>query len=424
MKKILKIMSGVFGLCVLVIAGIYLQDHRFWDRYVLLNSNGGILPQEGWAGSEYLVEGGDHDYFELVDPSEHSISDEALQAVADYAEKYNSSSLLVWHRGKLQLREHFQGMDSESLIVGKSMAKMVVGIVVGRAIEEGYIPSLDEPAATYISEWQGTEKDQISIRHMLHMASGFEPYYTLDYSPFGKFMRSYIGGKTENVLINGYDLVDEPGTKYDYSQVTSDLLSIVLERATGVPYGQYLSESLIQPIGAQGGEVMMNRPEGLAHTGCCLLLPSESWLRIGLLLLNAGVVDGESLLPEGWMDDYLAPSPANPAMGLHIWLGEPYLERRSWSEVGEPTRFGVYHSEPYLAPDLFMFDGNANQVVYIIPSQQLIIVRTGGWNWGAKPEWDNAFLPNRIMRAIDASPATRSSNAADSSDVSAGVALD
>ena len=399
-KILFKILAGLLTLTIVVVGGVYLQDRHFWHRYYLLYTNGGTLPQEGWAGSEYYVEGADHQLFELVDPSQQTISDEALQEVSEYAEKYNSNSLLVWHRGELQLREHYQGMNSDSLIIGKSMAKMVVGMVVGRAIEEGYIAGLDESASNYIEEWQGTEKEKITIRHMLHKSVGFEPFYTLSYNPFGNFMRSYIGGNNERTLIKGYDLIDEPGTVYDYSQAVSDLIGLVLERATGMPYGQYLSESLLVPIGAQGGEVMMNRPDGLAHTGCCLLLPSESWLRMGIFAMNGGVVDGQSLFPEGWMDDYLEPSPANPAMGLHIWLGEPYLERRSWTEVGEPQGFGVYHSEPYMASDLFMFDGSGHQVVYIVPSEELVIVRTGAFSWGADPEWDNSFIVNRVIRGI------------------------
>jgi len=175
---------------------------------------------------------------------------------------------------------------------------------------------------------------------------------------------------------------------------------LVLERATQKPYGQYLSETLIQPIGAQGGQVMMNRPNGLAHTGCCLLLPSESWLRFGILLANFGEVNGQQLFPLGWMEDYLVPSPTNPALGLHIWLGKPYIKKRSWSSVGEAKGFGVLHSEPYLADDLFLFDGNGHQVVYIVPSEELVIVRTGSWPRTKGIEWDNSYIPNRIIRAI------------------------
>lgn len=399
-KTALKIVGGTLGLCVIVAATLYFQDTRFWDRYYLIAVNKGVLPQSGWKDSEYIVTGGDHSLLPIVSPDERTISDEALNDVIDYASARNSTSLLIWHRGKLQAREHFQDYTPEKLIVGKSMAKMVVGIVIGLAIKDGYISSLDEYASNYITEWKGTEKEKITIRNMLHMAAGLEPFYTLDMSPFSNFTRSYIAGKNEDVIINGYELINEPGTVYDYSQVVSDLLGLLLERATKQPYGEYLSKSLIVPLGAQGGEVMMNRPNGLAHTGCCLLLPSESWLRIGIMLANHGVVNNTSLFPDNWMEDYLEPSPANPAMGLHIWLGEPYLPLRSWSEVGTPKKFGITHSEPYLASDLFLFDGNGHQVVYVIPSLELVIVRTGGFTWSTGKEWDNAYIPNTVIRGL------------------------
>ncbi len=401
MKIVLKLVLGLAVLAVVTVGVLYFQDPIFWKRYQLLKEHRGILPQSGWEGSEFIVKGGEHNFFELVPQDQRSIPEATLNEVSQFAEQRNSSSLLIWHKGELQYRQHYQGIDPDTEIVGKSMAKMVVSMVIARAIEQGFIASLDEPAATYLEEWQGTPKAEITIRNMLHMAAGFEKYYTLDPSPFGKFMRTYIGGKNESIMLNDYELVDQPGTKYDYSQVTSDLLGLVLERATGKHYGEYLSESLIQPLGAQGGQVMMNRPNGLAHTGCCLLLPSESWLRFGILLANSGEINGQQLFPQGWMQEYLAPSPGNPSFGLHIWLGEPYFKSRSWATPGEAKEWGVLHSEPYLADDLFLFDGNGHQVVYIVPSEQLVIVRTGGRPSRKEGlQWDNAYIPNAVIRGI------------------------
>ncbi|MBU2980010.1 serine hydrolase [Alteromonas sp. C1M14] len=400
MKMLVKVFGSLLILSLLTAVTLYFQDTYFWKRYYLIATSKGVLPQSGWEGSEFQVKGDHHHFYPVVESSARTISQTALEQVESFAAQRNTTSLLVWHRGQLQLKQYYGDTNDDTLIVGKSMAKMVAGIVIARAIKDGYIAGLDEPAATYITEWQGTEKATITLRNMLHMAAGFEKYYTLDMSPFSNFTRSYIAGYTEDVLINGYELVNKPGTKYDYSQAVSDLLAIIIQRATGQPYGEYLSQALIQPIHAQGGEVMLNRPDGLAHSGCCLLLPAESWLRIGLFLLNSGEVNGEALFPDNWMQDYLAPSPSNPAMGLHIWLGKPYLPKRSWSEVGTPTGFGVLHSEPYLADDLFMFDGSGNQVIYIIPSKQLVIVRTGGFSWAPGKEWDNAFIPNTLIRGI------------------------
>eukprot|EP00903_Cladosiphon_okamuranus_P004333 g4331.t1 len=255
MKLILKVLGGVITLGLVVALVVYLQDPRFWHRYYLVYTGGGILPQEGWVGSEYRFDGDPlHEYLPLAATGEQTISAEALEDAKSFAAERNSNALLVWHRDQLLVREHFGETTPETLIVGKSMAKMVVSVVIGRAIEDGYIRDLDEPAANYVTEWQGTDKEKITLRHLLHMAAGFEEYYTLDYGPFGKFMRSYLAGHNEDYLIDGYELINEPGAVYDYSQVVSDLLGLILERATGVPYGQYLNESLLIPIGAPGGE--------------------------------------------------------------------------------------------------------------------------------------------------------------------------
>lgn len=395
-----RLVITLLAIVLVMGAAAYLQDPIFWKRYYLVATGNGILPQSGWAGSEYKVEGDHQGFLGLTEADTGAINQTVLDEVSDYARAHNSSSLLIWYNDQLVLREYFDGYDADQLIVGKSMAKMVAGVVIGRAIKQGYINSLDQPAADFIDEWQGKDREQITIRHMLHMAAGFEKFYTLDMGPFSNFMRSYLAGRNEDVLIDGYQLINTPGAKYDYSQVVSDLLAIIVERATAMPYGQYLSEALIKPLGAQGGEVMMNRPDGLAHAGCCLLLPSETWLRIGVFLLNNGVVNNTSLLPDNWMADYLEPSPANPAMGLHIWLAEPWLERRAWREVGPPQGFGILHSEPYLDPDLFLFDGSGNQVMYMIPSINMVILRTGRFSFGAEQEWDNSYLPNTMIRAL------------------------
>ena len=235
MKLILKLVAGVVALAIVSVAVLYFQDPIFWKRYQLLKEHRGILPQSGWEGSEFIVKGGEHRLFELVPQDQRSIPEATLKQVSDFAEQRNSSSLLVWHNDTLQFRKHYQGIDTDTEIVGKSMAKMVLSLAIARAIKQGFIPSLDEPAASYLNEWQGTPKAKVTIRHMLHMAAGFEKYYTLDPSPFGKFMRSYIGGKNEQIMLNDYEVVNEPGSTYDYSQVTSDLLGLLLERATGKP---------------------------------------------------------------------------------------------------------------------------------------------------------------------------------------------
>ena len=136
MKTLLKILAGVLALLVVAVAGIYFQDPIFWKRYQLLMDHRGVLPQAGWEGSEFPVKGGEHRLFELVASSEQTIPTAVLDDVSAYAEQRNSYSLLVWHNGALQFRQHYQDRDADTEIVGKSMAKMVLSLAIARAIKQ------------------------------------------------------------------------------------------------------------------------------------------------------------------------------------------------------------------------------------------------------------------------------------------------
>jgi hypothetical protein len=118
----------------------------------------------------------------------------------------------------------------------------------------------------------------------------------------------------------------------------------------GQRYGGWVSAQVLQPLDAAGGHIWVNRPGGLAHSGMGLYVAGEF---------------------AQWR------GPSHPSI-----------------EIGR-----MYHSEPYLDSDLFLFDGNANQVVDIVPSEELIILRMGGRLPG-EPVWDNSFLPNTLIRGI------------------------
>jgi CubicO group peptidase (beta-lactamase class C family) len=327
----------------------------------------------------------------------------ALNSAREYAAANNSTALIVWQGGEVQLAEYFGNNDAATPLVSRSLAKPITVQAVGRAIVLGKIKSLDQPVADFIEEWRGTEKAKILVRHLLDMRSGLLPQAPATQAE-SILNRAYLHPRHDDIIINEYPLVAEPGSVYEYSNATSDLVAILIERATGVRYGEWVSEQVLSPIGAPGGEIWTTRKGGLAHAGCCILLPAEAWLRMAILLLQDGVWEGQRLLPEGYVAQVRTPTPQNPYAGMGAYIGKPYVERRG---AANPQRFptlGTYHSEPYLADDLFLFDGNANQVVYIIPSRQLIVLRLGTPP-PKDPGWDNAYLPNLILRAMPAGSA-------------------
>ncbi len=325
------------------------------------------------------------------------ISGDTLQAAISYADANNSSALIIWKDGEIISETYFGDNRADTLLVSKSLAKPLGVIAVGRAIADGYIGSIDDAVADYITEWQGTAKDTIRVRDLLSMHSGL-----LAQRPAPEkddiLNKAYLHPFHEEIIINDYPLVSEPGTTYAYSNATGDLVAPLIERATGKPYETWLADEVFGPLGAKGGEVWMNRDGGTPHAGCCILLPADTYLRLGILLVEDGVWRGERLLTEDFVEAMKTPGPDFRNAGMGLYLGTPYREWRGASgETESPSLSTSWHSSAYQAGDLFLFDGNSNQVVYMVPSEKLVILRTGA-RPPAEPRWDNAYLPNLILQ--------------------------
>lgn len=380
---------------------LYLQ--RF---HALFNPQPGSDTQTGGLAYDPLeVVPGTADYRPLpvAMPEQRTISAAALAAVERYAGERNSQALIVWRRGRIELASYFGATGADTLIVGRSLAKPVTVMAVGRALAEGHVESLDQPVAAFISEWHEPRpefpaRETMLVRHLLDMRTGFLAQ-SIDTSADSILNRAYLHPYHDQVIIEEYPLTHRPGERYDYSNATSELVAPLLERATGQRYADWIGHEVLAPIGARGGQVWVNRPGGTAHAGCCLLLPAESWLRLALLSLFDGSWEGRQLLPEGFVAGTREPTPQNPYAGMGLYLAEPYAERRGAANPDRTAQNQTLHSEPFLAPDLYFFDGNANQVVYIVPSQQLVILRVGN---PPSPErgWDNSYLPNTILRGL------------------------
>ena len=398
------------ALLVLIVIGLvgYLANKTYMERYfrMAVSQARGQSQQAEWYDPVDKVPGAADAPLPVASPTERTIAPEALSKASAYAKGKDSYGFIVWQGGKIQEASYFQNFNRTRLIASKSMAKMIVGLVIGRAIAEGHIKSIDQPVSDFLTEWKGTDKAAPTIRQFLQNSSGISRFSYNDFKPWSQTMREYLGERHEDLLINETKRDYTPGTEYDYSMITSDILAIVIERATKQRYGDYVGKALLQPIGAQGGTVYINRPGGLAHSGCCMMLPAESFIRMGVLMAQDGMWDGQRILPGGWVKETITPSPANAKWGLHMWIGQPYQRRvRFFPERSQPI--GTLHSEPYAADDLFLWDGSGNQAMWIVPSKQLVILRFGPTpkpKAGEAGEWDNALLPNTIIRGLKEKP--------------------
>ena len=355
---------------------------------------------EIYIDQEAMIGAGDWAPLPAKAPAELTISDAALQEAERYAEVNNSNAFIVWRNGKIERETYFGGHTRTSPINSFSLAKQVTGFAVGRALMLGNIASLDQPVADFVTEWRGDpRREKILVRHLLDMRAGFLPQLPPQ-GPEDILSRTFLHPRHDEIIVAEYPVIDEPGTRYEYNNAAGDMVAVLIERATSRRYAEFVGTEIWRRIGAMDGTIWVNRPGGMAHAGCCMLAPAENFLRLAIVMLQDGVWEGERVLPDGYVKEMITPTPQNPYFGLSIWVAGRYAERRGFAnpDRGMPQ---ILHGEPYLAADLYLFDGNANQVVYVVPSQDLVILRTGlAPPLNDSTEWDNSCLPNTVMRGI------------------------
>jgi CubicO group peptidase (beta-lactamase class C family) len=170
-----------------------------------------------------------------------TISDDALRAARDYAARNNSRALIVWRAGKVEEATYFGDATRTATFPSRSLAKPMTAVAVGRAIALGKIRSLDQPVADFVTEWKADpRRSRILVRHLLDMRSGFLPQAVATTAE-DILNRAYLHPRHEEVIIHDYPVVDEPGTRYEYNNATSELVSLVLQRATGRRYAEFIS---------------------------------------------------------------------------------------------------------------------------------------------------------------------------------------
>ncbi|MDX2145815.1 MAG: serine hydrolase [Rhodospirillaceae bacterium] len=312
--------------------------------------------------------------------------------VTAFADRMQSYAVLVWHQGAVVFEHYGEGSSPAVLPDSASMHKTVAALAVGAAIGRGSITGLDEPIGTYIAEWRDDERGQIRIRNVLNMATGLETF--APGGPTSEATRFLAGFDAEGLLLSR-KLKSPPGTVYAYRNLNTQLLGLTLERATGKPYAQFLSEALWQPMGGADAHVWRQGQGQTPRTYTALMARPEDWVRVGRLIKDRGQLDGREIVPATYMDAMLTPSALNPNYGFQIWFAQPYQAMRYYNPaqktLGSPAR------EPFGAPDMALLDGVGGQRVYISRADDLVIVRLGV----ARPDWDDSELPNLVAKALE-----------------------
>lgn len=393
-----RLNAGLIAL-VLAAAGVvswsYWQDPPFWRRWWNIVTH--LSPDYMDFRPTVTIGGGAVRELPSAQGDGLTIAPSALREAERYAAEFDSYALIVLHWGVVQTEWYAPGWNRDRLTQSQSMMKTLAALALGAAIADGHIKSVDEPVSAYLPEWAGDPRGEIRIRDFLQMATGLaQARFTLN--PFAEDSAfRFLNSSDRAAVYLRTPAVIPPAREFDYNDLDAAILGLIVQRATGEQWADWLDRKIWRPMGGQRAEVWMDREEGLAMTACCMLAPAMDWARVGLLMKDRGLVRGEPVLPAAWIDEMTTPSPRYAGYGYLTWLGAGIGELRKGPDDRERPQ-----SEPFLAPDLFMLLGRGGQRVYVSRELDLVIVRLGPHN-GMEPlkaGWDNARLPNLIIRGL------------------------
>lgn len=307
-------------------------------------NDGPVAPTNGW-----LVEA----------PEDHGMDSDVLDAARAYAfqDGKNTQGVVVVREGVIVGEWYEDGRDETWFATSWSVAKSFTSALIGIAIEEGLIESVDVSMADFLPEWRGTEKESITLRDVLSMASGlrWEESYNPADGGTSDIIQMIVSERDHLAYAASRPVEVAPGTRWLYSSGDTMLLSGVLEAVTGGSATDYAREKIFAPIGMSPVDWWLDAT-GQTATYCCLDTPSRQFAKFGLLFLRGGDWNGVQVVPSDWVEVSTSPSVA-AHYGYQWWLDVTPGGNEMFSARG--------------------FDG---QYIYVIPALDLVVVRNGHYD--------------------------------------------
>jgi CubicO group peptidase (beta-lactamase class C family) len=285
------------------------------------------------------------------------------ESLEEYLDASGTTAFLVIHDDRLLYERYFDGYDESSIHTSFSMAKSFASALVGIAIDEGHINSVNEPITNYIPEL--LEKDErfesITIRHLLTMSSGikYEEGGDLPWSEEADDTKTYYATDLRKLALENSRIEGKPGEYFEYNNYNPLLIGMILERATGMSVSRYLQQKLWKPMGmeADGSWSLDSTENGFEKMESGVNARARDFARFGMLFAEEGNWEGRQLISRGWVEESTrADTSTDPSQDYQYfwWVNTPEGES--------------YH---------FSARGNYGQYIYVAPEKDLVIVRLG-----------------------------------------------
>ena len=242
--------------------------------------------------------------------------------IAEFLQDPASIGLIVVQDGDVLFERYAPGNDESSRWISFSVTKSVTSMLIGAAIQDGFIGSVDEPVVHYLPRLRGTSYEETTIRNVLNMASGVR--WNEDYADRASDVAK--AGGANGVALVSYlaDLPNDatPGDKFNYNTGETNLAGELLRAAIGNNASTYLTHKIWQPYGMEADAFwVLGAPGGGELGGCCINATLRDYARLGMFAMNGGqLADGTRVLPDGWMAESTAPSKGYDGYGYLWWL--------------------------------------------------------------------------------------------------------
>ncbi|TNF52541.1 MAG: class C beta-lactamase-related serine hydrolase [Burkholderiales bacterium] len=303
-----------------------------------------------------------------------------------YMQGQRSAALLILHKGQVRLERYGLDFAADGRWTSFSVAKSITSTLVGAAVKDGHIRSMDDKVSDYIEEMKGSAYDDVSIRQLLTMTSGIR--WNEDYGDPNSDVARFNNHQPEpgvDALVSylrQLPRAEPAGTRWLYSTGETNLVGVLVMRATGKTLSDYLSEKIWVPAGMEQKATWILSKTGQEISGCCIQAATRDYARFGQFILDGARVGGQSIVPEGWLQQATT----------------------TRAEIGLPGRGYGYQWWTY-ADGSFAARGIFGQGIFIDPQHQLVIASNANWAGSATdPEASDAreAFYRAVQQALDA----------------------
>jgi CubicO group peptidase (beta-lactamase class C family) len=307
-----------------------------------------------------------------------------------FLESTQTTSFIVIQDDAIRIESYGGGYTRDSVVTSFSIAKSVTSALVGIAIDEGYIGSVDDPIIAYLPELRGRGLDGVTIRHLLTMSTGIRFVHKDEQPPLVRPLPlNDMAWATNFPNLRSLALSvksdgQTPGVAFNYNNYYPQLLGLILERTTHRPVSAYLQEKLWQPLGMEyaASWSLDSRESGFEKMESGLNARAVDFAKFGALYLNNGTWNGRQIVPERWVAESTAPDPDDhrPWQVAGNWKEASGYYKYLWWGVHRPDGSYVYLAR----------GGLQQQWIYVSPRDRVVIVRfglvEGGADW-----WPDIF---------------------------------